>query len=63
MGDTVKVTVKYSYNWLRYIGVQVFGLSGATATTIGSSAAMRLEAIPTHYSTTANTGGTCPASA
>jgi Flp pilus assembly protein TadG len=63
VGDTVKVTVKYQYNWLRYIGLQVFGLSGTTTTTIGSSATMRLESIPTHYSTTANTGGTCPASA
>jgi Flp pilus assembly protein TadG len=63
VGDTVKVTVKYDYNWLRFIGIQVFGLSDYTTTTIGSSAAMRLEAIPTHYSTVANTGGACPSSA
>ena len=63
VGDTVKVTVKYDYNWLRYIGLQVFGLSGVTTTRIGSSAAMRLETIPTHYGTTQNTGGACPAAA
>jgi Flp pilus assembly protein TadG len=63
VGDTVKVTVKYDYNWLHYIGLQVFGLSSLASTTIGSSAAMRLEAIPTHYNTVANTGGACPSSA
>jgi Flp pilus assembly protein TadG len=63
VGDTVKVTVKYDYNWLRYIGIQVFGLSSFATTTIGSSASMRLETIPTHYGTAQNTGGACPASA
>ena len=65
VGDTVKVTVKYSYDWSRFLGAQlpVIGQALAkTATTIGSSSTMRLETIPTHYSSAANTGGACPAS-
>jgi Flp pilus assembly protein TadG len=66
VGDTVKVTVKYRYDWSRFLGapLPVIGaVLAKTATTIGSSSAMRLETIPTHYDTVANTGGVCPSSA
>jgi Flp pilus assembly protein TadG len=66
VGDTVKVTVKYRYDWSRFLvaNLPVIGRALAnTATTIGSSSTMRLEAIPTHYSSSANSGGTCPAAA
>jgi Flp pilus assembly protein TadG len=65
VGDTVKVTVKYTYNWSKFLGAQlpIIGRAlSAAATTIGSSSTMRLETIPTHYSSAANTGGSCPAS-
>ena len=55
VGDTVKVTVSYRYDWLHYLLAQ----SGiGPSTTIGSSSAMRLETLPTHYA--ADTG--CPSS-
>lgn len=58
VGDTVKVIVKYDYNWLHFLTAEA-GIGPSTM--IGSSASMRLESIPTHYSTAANTGGACPA--
>ena len=60
VGDTVKVTVKYNYDWLHFLTSQA-GIGPST--TIGSSSSMRLEALPTHYSTAGNTGGACPSSA
>jgi Flp pilus assembly protein TadG len=53
VGDTVKVTVEYRYDWLHYL----FAKAGiGPSTTIGSSSAMRLEALPTHYEASAG----CP---
>jgi Flp pilus assembly protein TadG len=60
IGDTVKVTLKYAYNWLGFLRAQE-GFSPST--TIGSSSAMRLESIPTAILTSNNTGGLCPATA
>jgi len=57
VGDTVEVLVRYSYNWLRG-----FPFPGNPATTITGKSAMRLEAVPTNYGTSDNTG-TCPGSA
>jgi Flp pilus assembly protein TadG len=57
VGDTVEVVVTYAYDWLRG-----FPFPGSPSTTIAGKAAMRLEAVPTNYSTSANTG-TCPSSA
>jgi Flp pilus assembly protein TadG len=57
VGDTVEVLVRYSYNWLRG-----FPFPGDPASTITGKSAMRLEAVPTAYSTADNTG-TCPSSA
>lgn len=55
VGDTVKVTVSYRYDWLHYL----FSKAGiGPSTTIGSSSAMRLETLPTHYRS--DTG--CPSS-
>jgi Flp pilus assembly protein TadG len=59
VGDTVKVFVTYRYDWLHYLLAKA-GIGPST--TIGSSSAMRLEAVPTNYSTADNTG-TCPAAA
>lgn len=47
IGDSVTVTVKYSYSWLHFLTAQA-GFS--TATVIGGRATMRLEANPTHFS-------------
>jgi Flp pilus assembly protein TadG len=60
VGDTVEVFVKYAYNWLRYLTSQA---SLGPTTTIGGQAAMRLEATPTNYLSSNNTGGACPSSA
>jgi len=57
VGDTVEVLVRYPYDWLRG-----FPFPGNPTTTITGKSAMRLEAVPTNYSTADNTG-TCPASA
>jgi Flp pilus assembly protein TadG len=57
VGDTVEVLVRYDYNWLRG-----FPFPGNPSTTITGKSAMRLEAVPTKYSTADNTG-TCPGSA
>jgi Flp pilus assembly protein TadG len=57
VGDTVEVLVKYPYDWLRG-----FPFPGNPTTTITGKSAMRLEAVPSHYSTAGNTG-TCPAAA
>ena len=58
-GDTVVVFLRYDYNWLRG-----FPFPGNPSTTIGGKSAMRLEAVPTNYSTTNNIGGAaCPATA
>jgi Flp pilus assembly protein TadG len=55
VGDTVKVTVSYRYDWLHYL----FSKAGiGPSTTIGSSSAMRLETLPTHYAADAG----CPSS-
>jgi hypothetical protein len=53
VGDTVKVTVSYRYDWLHYLFSKA---NIGPSTTIGSSSAMRLETLPTHYA--ADTG--CP---
>jgi hypothetical protein len=46
VGDTVKVTVEYRYDWFHYL----FAKAGiGPSTTIGSSSSMRLETLPTHY--------------
>jgi hypothetical protein len=46
VGDTVKVTVKYRYDWLHFL----FSKAGiGPSTEIGSSASQRLETLPTHY--------------
>lgn len=59
VGDTVVVLLRYDYNWLRG-----FPFPGSPSTTIGGKSAMRLEALPTNYSTTNNIGGaTCPTTA
>jgi Flp pilus assembly protein TadG len=55
VGDTVKVTVSYRYDWLHYLFSKA---NIGPSTTIGSSSAMRLETLPTHYA--ADTG--CPSS-
>ena len=57
VGDTVEVFVRYSYDWLRG-----FPFPGSPSTTIAGKAAMRLEAVPSNYSTADNTG-TCPSTA
>lgn len=57
VGDTVEVLVRYDYDWLRG-----FPFPGNPQTTIAGKSAMRLEAVPTNYSTTGNTG-TCPSAA
>jgi Flp pilus assembly protein TadG len=57
VGDTVEVIVRYDYNWLRG-----FPFPGSPSTTIAGKSAMRLEAVPTNYSTSNNTGS-CPSAA
>ncbi len=57
VGDTVEVLVRYSYDWLRG-----FPFPGNPSTTITGKSAMRLEAVPTSYSTADNTT-TCPSAA
>ena len=57
IGDTVEVLLRYDYQWLRG-----FPFPGNPSTTIAGKSAMRLEAVPTNYSTSDNTG-TCPSSA
>jgi Flp pilus assembly protein TadG len=57
VGDTVEVFVRYDYNWLKG-----FPFPGSPSTTIAGKSAMRLEAVPTNYSTADNTG-TCPSTA
>jgi Flp pilus assembly protein TadG len=57
VGDTVEVLVRYDYDWLRG-----FPFPGNPTTTIAGKSAMRLEAVPTKYSTANNTGS-CPATA
>jgi Flp pilus assembly protein TadG len=46
VGDSVKVTVSYDYNWFHFLLAKA-GIGPST--TIGSSATQRLEALPTHY--------------
>jgi Flp pilus assembly protein TadG len=46
VGDPVKVSVTYSYNWLPLISLS---LGGATSTTLTGTATMRLEQKPTNY--------------
>lgn len=59
IGDTVVVFLRYDYNWLRG-----FPFPGSPSTVIAGKSAMRLEAVPTNYSTTNNIGGlACPATA
>jgi TadE-like protein len=55
VGDTVKVTVKYRYDWLHFL-LSKAGIGPSTE--IGSSASERLEALPTHYTYDAG----CPSS-
>ena len=57
IGDTVEVFIRYAYDWLRG-----FPFPGSPTTTITGKAAMRLEAVPSNYSTANNTG-TCPSTA
>ena len=57
VGDTVEVLVRYDYDWLRG-----FPFPGSPTTTITGKSAMRLEALPTKYTTADNTGS-CPATA
>jgi Flp pilus assembly protein TadG len=59
VGDIVKVTVAYTYDWSRFLLAQA-GIGPTT--TIAGTSAMRLEALPSKYSTADNTGGSCPAS-
>jgi len=46
VGDPVQVKVSTSYNWLPFIGNRI----GLTKVTLTGSATMRLEAVPTNYS-------------
>jgi hypothetical protein len=43
VGDPVRVTASFSYNWLPFLGLS------ATSTLVTGSATMRLEAIPAAY--------------
>jgi Flp pilus assembly protein TadG len=54
VGDPVQVLVKYSYSWLGWFPSRIAGFSPTT--TIQSAAVMRLEAVPTNYSTGDNIG-------
>jgi Flp pilus assembly protein TadG len=59
VGDTVAVLIKFDYAWLRG-----FPFTGSPSTTITGKSAMRLEGLPTNYSTADNIGGVaCPSSA
>jgi Flp pilus assembly protein TadG len=54
VGDPVEVKIQYVYNWLPFFQNRL----GWTATTISGTATMRLEALPTNYSSADNIG-TC----
>ncbi len=52
VGEPVTVTMRYRYNWIPFITRQL----GIGPISIGATATMRLEALPTNY--TAGDGGT-----
>ena len=52
VGDPVRVRIQYSYNWLPFFRNRL----GWTATTIAGAATMRLEALPSNYSSADNIG-------
>ncbi len=57
VGDPVDVTVTSDYNWMPFVAS---GASLAPSTAITGSATMRLEALPSNYSTgNGGTGGSC----
>jgi Flp pilus assembly protein TadG len=57
VGDPVQVTVKSDYNWMPFVASRA---SLAPSTSIQGSATMRLEALPSSYSTgNGGTGGSC----
>jgi Flp pilus assembly protein TadG len=62
VGDTVEVIVTYQYDWMPFLTSRQWGGLGPRTTITGKSA-MRLEAVPTKYSSSDNTGGTCPLTA
>ena len=62
VGDTVEVIVTYDYNWLPFLTSAQWGGLGPNTRITGKSS-MRLEVVPTKYSTSDNTGGTCPLAA
>ncbi len=57
VGDPVQVTVKSDYNWMPFVASRA---SLAPSTAITGSATMRLEALPSNFSTgNGGTGGSC----
>lgn len=57
VGDPVDVTVTSDYNWMPFVASRA---SLAPSTAITGSATMRLEALPSNYSTgNGGTGGSC----
>jgi Flp pilus assembly protein TadG len=46
VGDPVRVTVSVGYNWLPFVGNRI----GSTSVTVVGDATMRLEAVPTNFS-------------
>jgi Flp pilus assembly pilin Flp len=59
VGDTVEVILRYDYKWLKG-----FPFPGNPSTTITGKSAMRLESVPSNYSTGNNIGGLpCPSAA
>ncbi len=57
VGDPVQVTVKSDYNWMPFVASRA---SLAPSTVITGSATMRLEALPSNFSTgNGGTGGSC----
>ena len=64
VGDSVKVTLTYQYNWSKFLGASlpIIGKALAVAsTTIGSSSAMRIETVSPslNYQPSDNTGPAC----
>jgi hypothetical protein len=57
IGDPVQVEVKTTFTWLPYIG-NILG--SATSVTTVANAVMRLEQLPTTFSTGSGGTGTCP---
>ncbi len=55
VGDPVRVTVAYSYNWIPFIANE----TGLAPITLRGSATMRLEARPTTYAAGSGGTGTC----